>query len=243
MLSISQDGCVRRIALHLPDTRNALSPDFFRALREAFEAADQSTETGAVVLASSSEHFSAGADVKAPWPRTAAELVAEGHSNRQFALRCTKPVIAAVRGACIGAGAELALSADMAFCDDSAFFSLPEVSMGSLPIAGTVARLSGLVGRMRAADILVTGRKVSAEEAGAIGLVSGVTSADDLDEKTDTTAAILGQFPEVGTGLKAMLRGAEGADDQASLDRERQLSAEAFEALMKRMAAQRMTAR
>ena len=233
-LALAIDGSIAEITLRREPQRNALTPALFEVLRQTIGDVAGRGEVKVITLRGEGPHFCAGADLAAPWPDTADALIAEGHCQRQMLMQCPKFTIVAVRGAVIGAGCELALSADMVIADETAFLRLPEFSMNTLPIAGSVGRLVGLVGRFRAAEILVSGRRVGAAEALDLGLVSAVVAPDALDAAVRAAAETVAARPlAVITSLKEMLRDADVTQAPGRLDRERELSAVVFEAAMK----------
>ena len=94
------------------------------------------------------------------------------------ALECTKPVIAAVKGYCMGGGFELVLQCDISIVADNAIFSLPEVTHGFFPGGGACQRLPRLVGYQKAKELILTGRRFDAQEAKALGIVNQIVPAD-----------------------------------------------------------------
>jgi enoyl-CoA hydratase len=165
-----------------------------------------------VVTGAGEKAFVAGADI--------AELAAlDALSGRETSRRgqrifrelelCPKPVIAAVNGFALGGGCELALACHMRIASDNAQFGLPEVGLGVIPGYGGTQRLARLVGRGRALEMVLTGRRVGAEEALRMGLVNRVVPlASLLDEARALAAAILANGPvAVRAALEAVQRG------------------------------------
>src|SRR5213078_773792 len=99
--------------------------------------------------------------------------------------RCPKPVIAKLRGFAFGVGLELALACDFRIASDDAELGLPEVRIGMIPGSGGTQRLARLIGLGRAKDLVMRGRRIRAQEAHALGLVTEVVGADDLDAAVD----------------------------------------------------------
>ncbi len=119
--------------------------------------------------------------------------------------------IAAVQGYAIGAGFQLALNCDLRVLAADAQLSMAEVTLGLVPDLGGTKRLAELVGPSRALEICVTGRRISADEAGRIGLATAVVPADQLDDTAnDLAAAVLAADPGAVAEIKALIGGALG---------------------------------
>ncbi|MFM0631721.1 3-hydroxyacyl-CoA dehydrogenase NAD-binding domain-containing protein [Paraburkholderia xenovorans] len=156
---------------------NALSADVRRGLLAAVEAADADKAVEAVLIVGAGRNFIAGADIrefgKPPVPPTLPDVC-----NRIEA--CTKPVVAAIHGAALGGGLEVALAAHYRIAVDGAKLGLPEVQLGLLPGAGGTQRTPRLIGAQAALDLILSGRHASAKEALTIGLIDRLGSSDDI---------------------------------------------------------------
>ncbi|MFP3601676.1 3-hydroxyacyl-CoA dehydrogenase NAD-binding domain-containing protein [Paraburkholderia sp. SIMBA_053] len=156
---------------------NALSADVRRGLLAAIEAADSDPSVQAVLIVGVGRNFIAGADIrefgKPPVPPSLPDVC-----NRIEA--CTKPVIAAIHGAALGGGLEVALAAHYRLAVDGAKLGLPEVQLGLLPGAGGTQRTPRLIGAQAALDLMLSGRHANAQEALALGLVDRLGSSDDI---------------------------------------------------------------
>ncbi|MFM0348002.1 3-hydroxyacyl-CoA dehydrogenase NAD-binding domain-containing protein [Paraburkholderia sp. RL17-347-BIC-D] len=156
---------------------NALSADVRRGLLAAVEAADADKAVEAVLIVGAGRNFIAGADIrefgKPPVPPSLPDVC-----NRIEA--CTKPVVAAIHGAVLGGGLEVALAAHYRIAVDGAKLGLPEVQLGLLPGAGGTQRTPRLIGAQAALDLILSGRHASAKEALTIGLIDRVGSSDDI---------------------------------------------------------------
>ncbi|MFM0525772.1 3-hydroxyacyl-CoA dehydrogenase NAD-binding domain-containing protein [Paraburkholderia strydomiana] len=156
---------------------NALSADVRRGLLAAIEAADSDPSVQAVLIVGAGRNFIAGADIrefgKPPVPPSLPDVC-----NRIEA--CTKPVIAAIHGAALGGGLEVALAAHYRLAVDGAKLGLPEVQLGLLPGAGGTQRTPRLIGAQAALDLMLSGRHANAQEALALGLVDRLGSSDDI---------------------------------------------------------------
>ncbi|ABE31563.1 enoyl-CoA hydratase/isomerase family protein [Paraburkholderia xenovorans LB400] len=156
---------------------NALSADVRRGLLAAVEAADADSAVQAVLIVGAGRNFIAGADIrefgKPPLPPALPDVC-----NRIEA--CTKPVVAAIHGAALGGGLEVALAAHYRIAVEGAKLGLPEVQLGLLPGAGGTQRTPRLIGAQAALDLILSGRHASAKEALALGLIDRLGSSGDI---------------------------------------------------------------
>ncbi|MGF6548388.1 3-hydroxyacyl-CoA dehydrogenase NAD-binding domain-containing protein [Paraburkholderia youngii] len=156
---------------------NALSADVRRGLVAAIEAADADRAVEAVLIVGAGRNFIAGADIrefgKPPLPPSLPDVC-----NRIEA--CGKPVIAALHGAALGGGLEVALAAHYRIAVEGAKLGLPEVQLGLLPGAGGTQRTPRLIGAPAALDLILSGRHASAKEAFALGLIDRLGDSDDI---------------------------------------------------------------
>ncbi|MDF1585733.1 enoyl-CoA hydratase [Marinimicrococcus flavescens] len=178
---VEKRGPVGLVTLNRPKALNALNAQLIAELDAALTALDADGEVAAVVLTGSEKAFAAGADIKemmekdfseaftsdfiAPWARIA------GHK---------KPIIAAVAGYALGGGCELAMMCDIILAADNAKFGQPEINLGTIPGAGGTQRLTRLVGKSKAMEMVLTGRMMDAEEAQRSNLVARVVPVADL---------------------------------------------------------------
>src|SRR6184192_3026833 len=175
---VERESDVARITLDVPGKLNRVSMVARAELRGVFEELDGDAEVRFVVLAGAGGAFTAGGDIagfleKSPWEvsRMAEDVAAPE--------RCSKPVVAALEGYVFGVGLELALACDFRLATQDVQLALPEVTIGMIPGSGGTQRLARLVGLGRAKDIVMRGRRVGADEALALGLVTEL--AADLD--------------------------------------------------------------
>jgi len=189
---LSEDrGHVRRLTLHRPASRNALSRPMLSALSDALAEADASREVHVVVLAGEGPAFSAGHDLKElrdhPDPVWRAELFAECAELMVQITRLRQPVIAEVATVATSAGCQLVATCDLAVAGESARFATPGVNIGLFCTTPMVA-LSRAVAPKHAMEMLLTGEMVGASEAQRIGLVNRVAPDDQLRSVTDELA-------------------------------------------------------
>jgi 2-oxoglutaroyl-CoA hydrolase len=171
---------VATITLDVPGKLNRVSMPARDELRAVFEEFDRDAEVRFVVLAGAGGSFTAGGDIPGFLERSAWQ-VSRLAENVAAPERCTKPVVAMLQGYCFGVGLELALACDFRIAADDLQLAFPEVTIGMIPGSGGTQRLARLVGLGRAKDIVMRGRRVSAGEALALGLVTEVVPADDLE--------------------------------------------------------------
>lgn len=175
-------GHVAVLTLDRPDALNALSKQLMAQLTSALTAADSDPHVRAIVLTGSDRAFCAGADISQIDDIQPGEvLTQDGFARQPFDTlgSMRTPIIAAVRGLALGGGCEIALACDFVVAGESAKFGVPEVSLGVIPGAGGTQRLVHAIGKPKAMKMLLTGDKVSAQEACASGLIAEVTPDDE----------------------------------------------------------------
>jgi enoyl-CoA hydratase/carnithine racemase len=210
-LALERMGAVEVWTIQGEARRNSLTVALLRELRARVEAAAADRSLRAVVLTGAGDRaFCAGADLKERARMTAEEVhgfhaaVRDGFGGIE---RAPQPFVAALNGAALGGGLELALACDLRVAAEGAEVGLPEVALGIIPGAGGTARLPRMVGIARAKDLILTGRRVGAAEALAMGLVSRVAPAARLREEA---LALAGQ---VARNAPLSLRQAKRAVD------------------------------
>ncbi|WP_285314438.1 enoyl-CoA hydratase-related protein [Pseudarthrobacter sp. fls2-241-R2A-168] len=204
-------GRVGWITLNRPEVLNALNSTLIGEIVAAAMAFDADPAIGAIVVTGSAKAFAAGADVK--------EMAEKGYVDMYlhdpFASlgdfdRLRTPVIAAVAGFALGGGCELAMMCDVILAADNAKFGQPEIVLGVIPGIGGSQRLPRAVGKYKAAELVLTGRMMGAEEAERSGLVSRVVHADDLlAEAAKTAEAIASKSLPVVYAAKHALQAAQ----------------------------------
>ncbi|WP_417462371.1 enoyl-CoA hydratase [Kordiimonas sp.] len=207
-----QEG-VGLITLNRPDALNALNSTLLSELGEALLALDADDDVGAIVVTGSEKAFAAGADVKQMAELTFADVAKNdmfGNINGVFA-RVRKPVIAAVSGYALGGGCEIAMACDFIIAAENAKFGQPEIKLGVIPGIGGSQRLTRIVGKSKAMDMMLTGRMMDAVEAERSGLVSRILPTEDmLDGALEVAGAIAGlSTPSVALAKEATNRALE----------------------------------
>lgn len=169
------------IQLNRPKALNALCDALVREIGQAMDSFEEDPTVGAIVLTGTEKAFAAGADIKEMENRTFQECYGGNFlSHWDRVARVRKPVIAAVNGYALGGGCELAMMCDIIYAGDKAQFGQPEILLGTIPGAGGTQRLPRAVGKSLAMELVLTGDRISAEEAKQAGLVSKVFPADRL---------------------------------------------------------------
>ncbi len=197
-LIVETADAVCLIRLNRPEALNALSNRLMDELTAALDAAEADHQVRCIVLTGSERAFAAGADVKEMAAQDYVQVYGENFITRNWerVTRCRKPVIAAVAGYALGGGCELAMMCDFIIAADNARFGQPEITLGISPGAGGTQRLTRLVGKSKAMDMILTGRMMDAQEAERSGLVSRVVPAASLMEETMAAAKkIAGMAP------------------------------------------------
>ncbi len=221
------DGRVATFTLDRPEQRNAVDPDLAKALGEAVAAFEADPEVWVGILAGAGPNFCAGADLKALAAGRGSELSTEqGGFAGWVRYPRTKPVIAAVTGFALAGGTELVLACDLVVAAQDSTFGLPEVTRGIVAAAGGLFRLPRVLPPARAAELVLTGERLSAEEAHRSGMVNHLVPAEEVLGKARSIAdRICANAPIAVRESLAILRDAYEIDEQEGWRR----SAEAME--------------
>jgi len=176
---------IARIDLNRPKDLNALNRELMLNIRDALSLLDQDPEVRVIVLTGGEKVFAAGADIKQMADATAIDMLnIDQFSTWDQIKKTRKPIIAAVSGFALGGGCELAMTCDMIIASDSAKFGQPEIKIGVIPGAGGTQRLTRAIGKVRAMEMVLTGKFIGAEEAMAAGLVNRVVPVEYLWDET-----------------------------------------------------------
>jgi enoyl-CoA hydratase len=217
ILERSQHGLVQVLTLNRPEAANSLNPELVRELGKAFHEIASDDSTQVVILTGAGEKiFCAGMDLRAFSESKDEPAAGDGGSSGQDSKETSpgydmknlspKPVIAAVNGAAVGGGFELALSCDLVVAAETARFGLPEVKRGLLA-AGGGTLLGTRLPLSLALEVALTGELISAERASQWGLVNRVVPAADLLETSlDLAAKIAANGPLAIRTTKAIVR-------------------------------------
>ncbi len=226
----SRDGAVLTITLNRPDVLNAFDTNMHRALGAALKDARDGA-VRAVVLTGSGRGFCVGQDLtefREASGDIAARLRENYHPNIRAIRALEKPVIAAVNGVAAGAGVSLASACDLRLAADTANFIPAFINIGLIPDSGGSYFVTRLIGAARAFEWFASGKKLTAAEAHAWGLVSEVLQTDGLASRVAELAGQLAELPTRGIGMtKRLLDAALGSTLEEQLEREAQLQAAA----------------
>jgi len=178
---VSTRGKVALITLNRPHALNALNTELISELNRALDAFETDPSIGCIVITGSEKAFAAGVDIKEMQSKTFVEAYGSDFLAPFDRIgHCRKPILAAVAGYALGGGCELAMNCDIIIAADNAVFGQPEITLGIMPGGGGTQRLTRAMGKAKAMDLCLTGRRMYAEEAERSGLVSRVVPADCL---------------------------------------------------------------
>jgi len=208
LVKVEKKGAVGVLTLNRPDALNALNHPLMDQLEAGLKSFEADASVRVVVIAGSPRAFAAGADIKEMDTKTKAEMEADKHLSRwDFVGAFPKPVIAAVSGFALGGGCELAIACDLIVAAETAQFGQPEISIGVIPGAGGTVRLAKTLGKTRAMELVLTGRRFSAQEALAWGLVNRVVPPEAVvSEALKLADQLAAQPPLAAAAAKRAIR-------------------------------------
>ena len=220
---VEKDSPIAVVTLNRPPQLNALSYELVKELSLAMQALDGDDDVRVIIVTGGEKVFAAGADIKemaerGPFDQKLQERLA----YRDQINRISKPVIAAVSGFALGGGCELAMSCDIIIASETARFGQPEVNIGIIPGSGGTQRLTHLVGKHRAMEMVLTGDFISAAEAERLGLVNRVVPVELLLDEAKAVAKKIAAKPALAikAAKEAVLKSANAPLDDG-LDFER----------------------
>jgi enoyl-CoA hydratase len=197
-----REGSVGVVLLNRPQQLNALSDELMDELVGTLEELDRDEAIRAIVVGGSERAFAAGADIGELSQASAIDLYYQRRVERWDAIRgLWTPLVAAVSGFCLGGGCELALSCDLIVASETAQFGQPETGLGIIPGAGGTQRLTRAVGKALAMDVILSGRRLSAREALAAGLVARVVAREAWLDEAKRLAREIAEKGPVATRL------------------------------------------
>ena len=205
---IERDGRVAIARLNRPQALNALNGALMIEMGEKLSNLDADPEIGCIIITGSDKAFAAGADIKEMADKSFSEMfAADFFAGWDNIAKVRTPKIAAVAGFALGGGCELALMCDTIFAADTAKFGQPEIKLGVMPGMGGSQRLTRLIGKSKAMDMILTGRMMDATEAERCGLVSRVVPAAGLMAEAMAAAKII-----AGYSLPSVMMAREAVD-------------------------------
>lgn len=223
-------GRVGWIELNRPEALNAINSMLATELGAAVRAFDADEAIGCIVLTGSDRAFAAGADIKEMADKSVRDMtVASPFAGLDALGRARTPIVAAVAGFALGGGCELAMSCDVILAADTARFGQPEITLGVIPGLGGTQRLTRAIGYYKAAELVLTGRMMDAEEAEHAGLVSRIVPAAELTTEAMAVAQTIAERSlPVAYAAKEALRASQESSLAEGLRFERQAFAALF---------------
>jgi enoyl-CoA hydratase len=232
---VERRGHVLVVTMNRPEARNALSAEMMNIMRKAWDQVDGDSEIRACVLTGAGGAFCAGADLKAMtqshpgksfesggWDLTRIDALLKGR-------RLTKPLIAAVEGPAIAGGTEILQATDIRVAGESARFGVSEARWGLFPLGGSAVRLVRQIPYTLAADILLTGRHLTATEAREIGLVGRVVpDGQALDTALEIAERVAANGPLAVQGILQTIRDTEGMAENDAFKLEAEIGMRVF---------------
>lgn len=219
-LRIARDEAIATITFNRPAVLNALDLATLAAFGQAFGELEADPAVRVILITGAGEKaFVAGADINElarQTPMGGRELALRGQALFSRVEASRKPVIAVINGFCLGGGCELALACTFRFAADTAQIGQPEINLGIIPGYGGTQRLPRLIGRDKATDLILTGRRVGAAEALALGLVTRVAPAASLMDDARAFARELASKAPVAVhyAMQAIRQGLESPQEQ-----------------------------
>jgi len=220
---VAKDGAIGVITLNRPQALNALSYALIKDLSLAMQELDADGEIRVMIVTGGEKVFAAGADIKEMSDKGPFDpLILERLAYRDKINKVSKPVIAAVNGFALGGGCELAMSCDIIVASENARFGQPEVNLGIIPGSGGTQRLTHVLGKHRAMELVLTGDMLNATDAERLGLVNRVVPNELVLEEAKNTAKKIAGKPALAikAAKEAVLKSANAPLDEG-LDFER----------------------
>ncbi len=175
------EGMVGIARLDRPSALNALSRAVMKDLLHALNEFDSNENIRCIIVTGGEKIFSAGADIKEMSNVSSIEALKAGNLDYFDQIqKISKPIIAAINGYCLGGGLELAMACDILIAGESSKLGQPEINIGIMPGAGGTQRLTRVIGKYKAMDLILSGRLVSAKEAFEMGLLSRVVPDESV---------------------------------------------------------------
>ena len=229
-VAIERRGSIAICRIVSPETSNALSPALMDALADGLEQLDGDGEIRCIVVAGSDEVFATGADAASlggPGLEPPPGALATSFWDRLAAIGT--PLVAAVSGWALGSGCELAFGCDLVVASKTARFGQPEITLGLIPGGGATQRLTRVLGKQRTMELVLTGRRMGAEQAHRYGLVNTVAAKGAwLDKAVLLATAISERAPLAARLAKRAILEADRSNLAEGLELERELFAQAM---------------
>lgn len=227
---VEDSAAVRVITFNRADKKNALTRAMYAAAADALESAGAEKDVRAILITGEGDSFTAGNDLNdfvqhPPWSEPEGETPPVQRFMTAL-MRCEKPVVAAVNGLAVGIGVTMLPHCDIVYASRMATFSTPFLQLGIAPEYASTITLPAIMGRAKAAEMLLLGEKFSADEAERAGLVARIFPQEELaDEALKRARRLAAQAPRATLASKALLR-AETEPLEPRMHREAELFAE-----------------
>jgi enoyl-CoA hydratase/carnithine racemase len=222
-LDYNKEGKIAIFTLNRTEALNAVDPETAMELSQAFHDFEMDESMLVGIITGAGKAFSIGADVETMLPNLKKLAGQEsGPLNLANALNSCKPLIAAINGAALGGGLEIALACDLRIAAENAIFAMPEITLGLIPGWGGTQRLPRMIPVAKAAELLLTGKPISAQEAYRIGLVNRVVPRAELMSAARQTAELICKRAPlaVRAAKQAMIQGIDySLEDGLTLER------------------------
>jgi enoyl-CoA hydratase len=193
---------VAHVQLNRPKELNALNLELMLEIKEALIELDNDPNVRAIVLSGNERAFAAGADIKQMAGRNAIDMLKIDQFSTWDSIRKTKkPLVAAISGFALGGGCELAMICDMIVASETAQFGQPEISIGIMPGAGGTQRLTRIVGKNKAMEMVLTGTFISAQQAKEYGLVNKIVPVEFYLSEAIKMAALIAEKSPIAVQL------------------------------------------
>lgn len=217
--SDTADG-ILTLTISRPEKKNALTVAMYAALADSISQADDDESVRVILITGSEDSFTAGNDFKDFLDNPPVDPSSPVFRFMNAIAGAQKPVVAAVNGLAIGIGTTMLLHCDLVYAVDTARFQMPFVNLGLVPELGSSLVLPALAGRARAAELLMCGDPFSAETAKELGLINGISSADELMNTAQILAKKLAAKPPAALRKTKALLNMDVDDVRARIDRE-----------------------
>lgn len=237
-LLVERTGHVLVLRMNRPEAKNAFTPNMLVRMADAWDTADSDDDIRCVILTGSTEVFCAGADLKAMGADPAPDDVHAKRFKSDAGMawkallrhhRLTKPLIAAVEGPAIAGGTEILQATDIRVAGASATFGVAEVRRGLFPLGGSTVRLRRQIPYTLAAEMLLTGKTITADEALTYGLIGSVVpDGTALARAHEIAEAICANGPLAVKAVKRSLQETEGLPEEEALKVELEIGARVF---------------
>ena len=221
-VTLKRDDHVLEVTLNRPESYNALHSAAHFELAEVFDEFETDRDLWvAIITGTGDKAFCSGNDLKVTASGGDMSTPSSGFAGLCARTDREKPIIAAVNGVAMGGGLEIVLACDIALASKNATFALPEVKVGLFAAAGGVQRLTRQIGEKAAMELILTGRKIDAEEAAKLGLINSISGGDVIDAARELAKTIAGNSP---TSIRASKRVLNAVDDMGKWDKALELS-------------------